>query len=160
MEKISIVSLRREKNKALETTAVLRARRRELGEDVFFNRVQNSSFFPLNYEEVSFEVVLTPEQKQILRSYLNHESENGHPGHYSGYDIHPLIFRFHIAAPQPEKTLTAEEVCEILHISRKTLYRYVKDGKIPCVRIGMQLRFFRQDIARYLEACKIASQPN
>lgn len=36
--------------------------------------------------------------------------------------------------------LTPEQVAERLHVSRKTVYNLLKEGKIPAIRIGVQWR--------------------
>ena len=40
-----------------------------------------------------------------------------------------------------EKLLTTNEVIKILRISRITLYRWIKDGKIEFVRVGKKYLF-------------------
>jgi excisionase family DNA binding protein len=39
------------------------------------------------------------------------------------------------------KLLTIKEFAEIVSISPKTLYRLVEEHKIPCIRIGRNIRF-------------------
>jgi excisionase family DNA binding protein len=41
-------------------------------------------------------------------------------------------------APQ---LLTIKEFSEIVQVSEKTLYRLASQGKIPCIRIGRNVRF-------------------
>jgi excisionase family DNA binding protein len=43
------------------------------------------------------------------------------------------------------RSMTTDEVAEYLRISRVSVYRLVKDKKIPVSRIGQQLRF-RKDV--------------
>jgi excisionase family DNA binding protein len=47
--------------------------------------------------------------------------------------------------------LTAEEVLEYLQINLRTVYRLIKAGKIPAVRVGRQWRFRKADIDLWLE---------
>jgi excisionase family DNA binding protein len=47
--------------------------------------------------------------------------------------------------------LTTEEVLEYLHVNLRTVYRLIKAGKIPAVRVGRQWRFRKADIERWLE---------
>jgi excisionase family DNA binding protein len=42
--------------------------------------------------------------------------------------------------------LTSDEVLEYLQINLRTLYRLIKAGKIPAVRIGRQWRFRKTEI--------------
>jgi excisionase family DNA binding protein len=51
-----------------------------------------------------------------------------------------------------EEYLTTEEVLEYLHLTRRTVYRLVKNGKIPANRIGHQYRYRRRDIQTWLTA--------
>jgi excisionase family DNA binding protein len=47
--------------------------------------------------------------------------------------------------------LTTEEVLEYLHVHHRTVYRLVKAGRIPAVRVGRQYRFRKRDIDAWLE---------
>ena len=46
--------------------------------------------------------------------------------------------------------LTTEEVLEYLQVNLRTVYRLIKAGKIPAVRVGRQWRFRKADIDRWL----------
>jgi len=46
--------------------------------------------------------------------------------------------------------LTTEEVLEYLQVNLRTIYRLIKAGKIPAVRVGRQWRFRKADIDRWL----------
>lgn len=43
-----------------------------------------------------------------------------------------------------------DEVCEALRLTKSTLYRFAREGKIPCVRLGSLLRFRRADVERVI----------
>ena len=45
--------------------------------------------------------------------------------------------------------LKLKEVADMLQVSEKTIYRWVKDGKIPCYRINHQYRFHRDEISKW-----------
>src|SRR3954464_13362868 len=45
-----------------------------------------------------------------------------------------------------EGFLTTEEVLEYLQVNLRTVYRLIKAGKIPAVRVGRQWRFRKRDI--------------
>jgi excisionase family DNA binding protein len=47
--------------------------------------------------------------------------------------------------------LTTEEVLEYLQVNLRTVYRLIKAGKIPAVRVGRQWRFRKRDIDVWLE---------
>ena len=50
-----------------------------------------------------------------------------------------------------ESFLTTEEVLEYLQVNLRTVYRLIKAGKIPAVRVGRQWRFRKRDIDAWLE---------
>jgi excisionase family DNA binding protein len=50
-----------------------------------------------------------------------------------------------------EGFLTTEEVLEYLQVNLRTVYRLIKAGKIPAVRVGRQWRFRKRDIDVWLE---------
>jgi excisionase family DNA binding protein len=51
-----------------------------------------------------------------------------------------------------ESFLTTEEVLEYLQVNLRTIYRLIKAGKIPAVRVGRQWRFRKRDIDAWLES--------
>ena len=53
--------------------------------------------------------------------------------------------------PTDEVFLTTEEVLEYLQVNLRTVYRLIKAGKIPAVRVGRQWRFRKRDIDAWLE---------
>jgi excisionase family DNA binding protein len=50
-----------------------------------------------------------------------------------------------------EAFLTTEEVLSYLKITPRTIYRLIRSGELPAVRIGRQWRFRREDLDRWLE---------
>lgn len=42
--------------------------------------------------------------------------------------------------------LTVEEFGKLLRISRNTAYEYVRIGVVPSVKVGKQIRIFRDDV--------------
>jgi len=55
--------------------------------------------------------------------------------------------------------LTVREVAEWLRVHEKTVYAWVEKGqrekgKLPCIRLGKQLRFRASDVSRWLQAPK------
>jgi excisionase family DNA binding protein len=53
--------------------------------------------------------------------------------------------------PNDEVFLTTEEVLEYLQVNLRTVYRLIKAGKIPAVRVGRQWRFRKRDIDAWLD---------
>jgi len=51
-----------------------------------------------------------------------------------------------------ESFLTTEEVLEYLQVNLRTVYRLIKAGKIPAIRVGRQWRFRKRDIDGWLES--------
>jgi excisionase family DNA binding protein len=56
--------------------------------------------------------------------------------------------------PSDEVFLTTEEVLAYLQVNLRTVYRLIKAGKIPAVRVGRQWRFRKRDIDAWLDTQK------
>jgi excisionase family DNA binding protein len=56
-----------------------------------------------------------------------------------------------------ENFLTTEEVLDYLQVNLRTVYRLIKAGKIPAVRVGRQWRFRKRDIDAWLESSRPGS---
>jgi excisionase family DNA binding protein len=54
--------------------------------------------------------------------------------------------------PTDEVFLTTEEVLAYLQVNLRTVYRLIKAGKIPAVRVGRQWRFRKRDIDLWLNS--------
>ena len=54
--------------------------------------------------------------------------------------------------------LTTEEVLEYLQVNLRTVYRLIKAGKIPAVRVGRQWRFRKRDIDAWLDGQRAPGQ--
>jgi len=57
--------------------------------------------------------------------------------------------------PTDEVFLTTEEVLEYLQVNLRTVYRLIKAGKIPAVRVGRQWRFRKRDIDAWLDSQRL-----
>jgi excisionase family DNA binding protein len=67
---------------------------------------------------------------------------------------------FNNESQEMEAFLTTEEVLSYLKITPRTIYRLIRTGELPAVRIGRQWRFRRADLDRWLErqrACSTSS---
>jgi nitrogen PTS system EIIA component len=51
--------------------------------------------------------------------------------------------------------LKIKDIVDILQVSEKTVYRWIKDKKIPCYRINHQYRFSRSEINEWILSNKI-----
>jgi excisionase family DNA binding protein len=54
--------------------------------------------------------------------------------------------------PDDEVFLTTEEVLAYLQVNLRTVYRLIKDKKMPAVRVGRQWRFRKRDIEAWLNS--------
>jgi excisionase family DNA binding protein len=59
--------------------------------------------------------------------------------------------------PNDDVFLTTEEVLEYLQVNLRTVYRLIKAGKIPAVRVGRQWRFRKRDIDAWLDSQRTRS---
>lgn len=59
---------------------------------------------------------------------------------------------------EPGDVLTIDELSAYLKIPKSTLYKLVREGKIPCQKIGRHWRFRKGAIDQWLEE-KPANEP-
>lgn len=48
------------------------------------------------------------------------------------------------------KVYTIEEVVELLHVTRRTVYSYIKEGKLKAVKIGKYWRVTEKNLEDFL----------
>jgi excisionase family DNA binding protein len=48
--------------------------------------------------------------------------------------------------------LTVQEVAELMRVSSMTIYRLIKSGELPAVRVGRSFRVRDVDVDAYLES--------
>lgn len=46
--------------------------------------------------------------------------------------------------------LTPMELAEFLNVSKNTMYAFLKDGRIPYVKVGRQIRIYREDVSNFI----------
>ena len=51
--------------------------------------------------------------------------------------------------------LTVEQVAEYLQLNKLTVYKYVREGKIPATKVGRLLRIARSDLMRFLDTQRV-----
>jgi excisionase family DNA binding protein len=56
-----------------------------------------------------------------------------------------------MGAGTPERLLTVRVVCELLDVSKQTVYRLVNSGELKPTRIGQRLRFEASEVASLIE---------
>lgn len=49
----------------------------------------------------------------------------------------------------PQQLYSVEQVADLLHLHVKTVRGYVRDGRLPAVRIGKQYRISREDLQSF-----------
>lgn len=54
----------------------------------------------------------------------------------------------------PPEVLTLEQVAELLQVHYMTVYKIVRNGDIPAVKVGRSYRVLRKDVFEYLEKLK------
>jgi excisionase family DNA binding protein len=48
--------------------------------------------------------------------------------------------------------LTVQEVAQMMRVSTMTVYRLIKSGALPAIRVGKHFRIRRTDLEDYLES--------
>ena len=48
------------------------------------------------------------------------------------------------------EVLTVKEICDLLQVHQATIYKMVRQGKIPSFRVGSELRFRRDVITHWM----------
>ena len=51
--------------------------------------------------------------------------------------------------------MTVQELARFLRVSRNTAYNFVNDGSVPSVKVGHQIRIYREDVIEYVKATVI-----
>ena len=64
-----------------------------------------------------------------------------------------------MASPIPHDLLTAREVADVMRVSTMTVYRLIKAGEMPAIRVGKHLRIRERDVARYLDQRVVGTMP-
>jgi excisionase family DNA binding protein len=58
----------------------------------------------------------------------------------------------------PGDVLTINELSVYLKIPKSTLYKLVREGKVPCQKVGRHWRFRKMAIDRWLEENRLEKQ--
>ena len=53
--------------------------------------------------------------------------------------------------------LTIKEICDLLQVHQSTIYKMVRQGKIPCFRVGSDWRFRKDLIERWMAEKSMAA---
>jgi excisionase family DNA binding protein len=52
--------------------------------------------------------------------------------------------------PLDDEILTVKEVSELLRVNRRTVYKLIRQGRIPAFRIGTDWRFRMESLSRWM----------
>lgn len=55
---------------------------------------------------------------------------------------------------EEETLMDSRELSEFLDVSKVTIHKWRKQGRIPFIRIGTRIRFQKKDVLNSLEQCK------
>ena len=88
-------------------------------------------------------VELTSQQSEAVRS--NSYFRNLYPDKSA-----PVFLNLHFGDAHLPKMLRPKEMCELLQVSRNTVDKLVRTGKIKSARIGRLRRFSVEDVLNYL----------
>jgi len=56
--------------------------------------------------------------------------------------------------------MTVEEVADYLRVTKKTIYRLLRQGKIPATKVGHQWRFDKNSIDEWLQRSSVGTKAN
>ena len=57
-----------------------------------------------------------------------------------------------------EQLMDANETCKLLNMKRRTLYKLVREQRIPVIIIGKMRRFSKPDVLLWLSEKKVGSK--
>ena len=57
-----------------------------------------------------------------------------------------------------DRLLTVGEVASELRVSNMTVYRLIKSGQLPAIRVGKNYRLRQQDLEEYLRAGSVSAE--
>lgn len=58
------------------------------------------------------------------------------------------------------KVFTLDEVADILKVTKRTLYNYVKDGKLPAVKMGKYWRVSQESLQAFISTGTTVADAN
>ncbi len=53
--------------------------------------------------------------------------------------------------------MTVAQVADYLHLHKLTIYRYIRERKLPAIRLGRSFRVMRDDVHRFLDAQRVGT---
>lgn len=64
-----------------------------------------------------------------------------------------------MASAVPYDLLTPREVAEVMRVSTMTVYRLIKAGELPAIRVGKHLRIRSNDVVKFLDERIVPASP-
>jgi excisionase family DNA binding protein len=61
--------------------------------------------------------------------------------------------------PEDKELLTTEDIAQYLGYHIRTIRLYVREGKLPAIKVGREYRIRREDFEKFLEERKITKPP-
>jgi excisionase family DNA binding protein len=58
------------------------------------------------------------------------------------------------AATLDREILTVEQAADFLQVHKITVYRYIREGTLPAVKLGKMYRLFSRDVEAFLQAMR------
>src|SRR3990170_3919192 len=55
----------------------------------------------------------------------------------------------------PGDPMTVAQVAAYLQLNKLTIYRYIREGRLPAVKLGRSLRVLQEDVLHFLESQKV-----
>jgi len=55
---------------------------------------------------------------------------------------------------EEQEFYTAKEIAALIRVNEQTIYRLAHGGQLPAHRIGRAMRFRRNDVEAFLQACR------
>ena len=86
----------------------------------------------------------------VLRPYLDKPTLN---------KVRDAILSVNDSKPEPvqDRFLSTEEIGELLHVSRVTVFRYMKAGKIQALKLGRRNLFSLNEVIATLKSVEVAN---
>ncbi len=53
--------------------------------------------------------------------------------------------------------MTVAQVADYLHLHKLTIYRYIRERKLPAIRLGRSFRVMREDVHKFLDAQRVGT---
>ena len=57
-----------------------------------------------------------------------------------------------------DQLLTVGEVCDAMRVSNMTVYRLIKSGQLPAIRVGKNFRIRESDVDKYLSERSVKAE--